>query len=233
MSSPRVGIWFIGARGGVAATATIGLIALQKQLSAPLGLVTAQPPFSQLDLIDWSNFVVGGHDIRDSTLSESINRLRNDSRVLDAALVDACQDEIAAIDRRIRPGTLTNCGTTIASLAGTKTRDFDQEPARETIGRLQNDLKAFQQKSGLTGVVVVNVASTEPINDSLKLPERWADLERDLGSAAASSLPASSLYAIAAIELGIPFVNFTPSLGAFPAAIQQLAIERKTCIAGQ
>ena len=32
MSTPRVGIWFIGARGGVAATATVGLIGLQKQL---------------------------------------------------------------------------------------------------------------------------------------------------------------------------------------------------------
>jgi myo-inositol-1-phosphate synthase len=31
----------------------------------------------------------------------------------------------------------------------------------------------------------------------------------------------------------MPYINFTPSLGASPAAIQQLAVERKTCIAGQ
>src|SRR4051795_7424037 len=98
MSSPRVGIWFVGARGGVAATATIGLIALQRQLSGSIGLVSALPPFAQLDLPDWNSFVVGGHDIRDGTLFDSVNRLRTDSRVLEAALVDACQDEITAID---------------------------------------------------------------------------------------------------------------------------------------
>ena len=41
MSHPRIGIWFIGARGGVAATASVGLVALQKQLAATAGLVTA------------------------------------------------------------------------------------------------------------------------------------------------------------------------------------------------
>src|SRR3954453_6664937 len=158
MSSPRVGIWFIGARGGVAATATIGLIALQRQLSASIGLVSALPPFAQLDLADWNSFVVGGHDIRDGTLSDSVHRLRTDSRVLDAALVEACQDEITAIDQRIRPGTLANCGATIASLAGDKSRKFGDELPRDTIKRLQSDLRAFQRDSGLSSVVVVNVA---------------------------------------------------------------------------
>src|SRR6476469_1410913 len=145
MSSPRVGIWFIGARGGVAATATVGLLALQKQLSASIGLVSALPRFAQLDLADWNSFVVGGHDIRDGTLSDSVNRLRTDSRVLDAALVEACNDEIAAIDKRIRPGTLANCGDTIGSLAGDRARIFGDELDRDTIKRLQADLHAFQR----------------------------------------------------------------------------------------
>ncbi|HEY1786191.1 MAG TPA: inositol-3-phosphate synthase, partial [Pirellulales bacterium] len=38
----------------------------------------------------------------------------------------------------------------------------------------------------------------------------------------------SSLYAIAALDLGYSYVNFTPSLGASPAAIGQLALERQT-----
>jgi myo-inositol-1-phosphate synthase len=36
-------------------------------------------------------------------------------------------------------------------------------------------------------------------------------------------LPASSLYAIAALDLGSSYINFTPSLGAAPAAIDELA----------
>ncbi len=39
----------------------------------------------------------------------------------------------------------------------------------------------------------------------------------------AGPLPASSLYAIAALDLGCSYVNFTPSLGSAPAAIDELA----------
>jgi myo-inositol-1-phosphate synthase len=80
---------------------------------------------------------------------------------------------------------------------------------------------------------VVNVASTEPTSDVSKLPGRWDELERLMASGSSNVLPASSLYAIAALDLGMPYINFTPSLGASPAAIQQLAIERGTCHAGQ
>jgi myo-inositol-1-phosphate synthase len=41
------------------------------------------------------------------------------------------------------------------------------------------------------------------------------------------------LYAIAALDLGMAYLNFTPSLGASPPAIQELALLRDTCHAGQ
>ena len=68
MSPPRVGIWFIGGRGGVAATATVGLIGLQKQLTGAVGLVSELPYFEVLELATWPSFVVGGHEIREGTL---------------------------------------------------------------------------------------------------------------------------------------------------------------------
>src|SRR5207253_642736 len=46
-------------------------------------------------------------------------------------------------------------------------------------------------------------------------------------------LPASALYAWATLDLGWPYINFTPSLGAtFPAALE-LAQTRKTVCGGQ
>jgi myo-inositol-1-phosphate synthase len=45
-------------------------------------------------------------------------------------------------------------------------------------------------------------------------------------------LGASSLYAIAALDLGFPYINFTPSVGATPRAIRELAELRGTCHAG-
>jgi myo-inositol-1-phosphate synthase len=46
-------------------------------------------------------------------------------------------------------------------------------------------------------------------------------------------LPASTLYAVAALELGMPYINFTPSLGATPAGIDDLARHHKTCHTGR
>jgi myo-inositol-1-phosphate synthase len=75
---------------------------------------------------------------------------------------------------------------------------------------------------------MVNVASTEPAVDISKLPTRWADLAKLLEKPAGCPLRASSLYAIAAIELGYSMVNFTPSLASTPEAIQELVLDRGT-----
>jgi myo-inositol-1-phosphate synthase len=149
MSPPRVGIWFIGARGGVAATATVGLIGLQKQLTRTVGLVSELPYFTGVDFAAWPSFVVGGHEIREGTLVEAVDRLRNDSHVFSSALVDACRDELIAIDARIRPGTLANCGDTIGRLAGPVMREFANESAQQAVKRLQGDLRDFQQQNGV------------------------------------------------------------------------------------
>jgi myo-inositol-1-phosphate synthase len=46
-------------------------------------------------------------------------------------------------------------------------------------------------------------------------------------------LPASAIYSWAALDLGWPYVNFTPSLGASIPALQELAIQKKTVLAGK
>jgi myo-inositol-1-phosphate synthase len=233
MSSPCIGIWFIGARGGVASTATLGLVALKRKLASTVGLVSELPLFSQLDLADWDSFVVGGHEIREGALADSLLRLVTDSRVLDAKLIEACRPELDAVDAGIRPGSLTNCGPTIASLASPPIRDFAQESVPDTIRRLKADLQDFQRETKVERVVVVNLASTEPLCDNQSLPDRWHDLSRLLEQKSFSALPASSLYAIAALDLGLPYINFTPSLGAAPTAIGELATLRGACHAGQ
>jgi myo-inositol-1-phosphate synthase len=139
---------------------------------------------------------------------------------------------------------------------------FSTEAPADTIRRLQADLTEFQKQNALETVVVVNVASTEPAADAVQLPNTWEALEQLVvrglslskpdpapsGSVAtrhaaepvagrpqatAGALPASSLYAIAAFSSSQPYINFTPSLGATPVAIQELASLRGTCHAGQ
>jgi myo-inositol-1-phosphate synthase len=162
-----------------------------------------------------------------------LTRLGSDNRVLDASLIESCRSELAAIDMRICVGSLANCGPTIAGLAGMTDAKADAESPSAAVRRLQNDLRNFQSGTGVGRVIVVNLASTEPVSDVRRLPERWQDLSRLMEDAATNVLPASSLYAIAALDLGMPYINFTPSLGASPPALQELAKLRGVCHAGQ
>jgi len=225
MSRPRIGLWLIGARGGVASTVLTGLTALGQQKTPPVGLVTVLPKFAELDLPDWSDFVPGGHEIRDVRLFETAMGLVAQNHALDAELVAEVRPALDAIDRRIRPGTLYGVGPTITALASA---DVPRgESPREAVERIQQDLKDFTAAEHLEHVVVVNVASTEPAVDRDPLPTEWDELERLLDDDRCP-LPASSLYAIAALDLGCSYINFTPSLGSTPAAIDQLARRRAT-----
>ena len=59
MARSRIGMWLIGAKGGVATTALVGLTALKKGLIASAGLVSELPQFAGLKLAEWNAFAVG------------------------------------------------------------------------------------------------------------------------------------------------------------------------------
>jgi myo-inositol-1-phosphate synthase len=231
MARRRIGIWFLGARGGVATTTILGLAALRRSLVGTAGLVTALPKFDGLDLAGWNDFVIGGYDIRHSALHEEALKLANVSRALDPALVEKCKSDLDKIDKNIRLGTVYRVGHTIEELAEAELTSKKETP-REVIERVQGDLKSFVKKYELDQVVVFNVASTEPPLDDAELPPRWRDLEKLIDKPRRCPLAASSLYAIAALDMGVPYVNFTPSTGSAPQAICELAIERGTCHIG-
>jgi myo-inositol-1-phosphate synthase len=231
MSDRKVGVWFLGALGGVATTTIVGLVALRKGLTGNQGLVTQLPLFEKLGLVGWDELVIGGHDIRQATLLDEALTLANVSRAIDRHLVEQCKEDLAAIDANIKPGVLFNVGATIKKFATDALRAKVESP-RESIARVQADLKAFAKQHALDQVIVVNVTSTEPPVETSSLPETWAELNPLLDKPEACPLAASSLYAIAALELGYPHVNFTPSLGSAPAAICDLALQQDTCHMG-
>src|SRR4051794_32858499 len=116
MTRRRVGLWLVGAFGGVGTTITLGLSSLARGLTPPTGLVTALPPFEGLDLPGPGEFLIGGHDIRQGSFAESAEEFRRNSGVFDAAWIDACRDDLAAATARVRPGTKLGVGEAIAKL---------------------------------------------------------------------------------------------------------------------
>jgi myo-inositol-1-phosphate synthase len=236
-SSPRrVGLWLIGAFGGVGTTITLGLAALGSNRASPTGLVSDLPWLAHLDLPAASDFVVGGHEIRETSFADSAEEFRKQSGVFDPSLIDACRPFLDAASSRVRPGTKLGAGPAIARLGSLGDEAPDATPAR-VIDRLAADLAAFVASNQIDHLIVLNVASTEPPFDTTHLPETWAGLDAALSGAntrpATPLLPASSLYAIAALRGGHTYINFTPNLGASTPAIAQLADGTRALHAGK
>ncbi|WP_179233712.1 inositol-3-phosphate synthase [Streptomyces sp. CS057] len=176
----RTGVWFIGARGSVATTATAGCAAIAAGLHPPTGMVTETPPFADSGLPALNSLVFGGHDTLDCPLAKRAEALA-DGGVLPHGLPSAVRAELDAADAEIRPG---------GPLPG------DTRTDQELIAAFAADLTDFAHRHDLARVVVVNVASTEPAPG----PDD-------------TRLPASSLYAAAALRAGCAYANFTPSTG--------------------
>jgi len=232
MARPRIGVWLIGAKGGVAVTTITGLIALGRGLTGSAGLVSELSQFQPLDLADWTDLVVGGHDVRDVSLADEAMRMHTESRAIDERLITQCKSELDAINARICSGTLINVGSTIEQIADREARERGESP-RGAIERLQADFRAFVEAERLDSLIVVNVASTEPPVAMDRIPSSWSELDALIDQAEACPLPASSLYAIAALDLGYSYINFTPSLGSSLAAICELAERRGACHMGR
>ncbi len=232
MPERRVGLWLVGALGGVGATAALGLAALRRGLIDTTGLVTGLPLFAGLDLDGPARFVLGGHDIRGGTLADSVVTLTRRIGAFDPAVVEACIPDLEAWGENVRPGTAINSGETIASLADRPDLPRADTP-RGVIEQLQRDLRDFRDRHRLDQVVVVNVASTEPAAELRAEHGSLSRLQQALNESDTGLLPVSSLYAFAAIDLGLPYVNFTPSTGAAVPALEELAVRRGVPIAGR
>jgi len=226
----RIGLWLVGAKGGVATTLLVGLAALRRQAIEPIGLLTELEPFRSLDLVDFSAIVVGGHDIRAGRLVDEARRMWTESRAIAPELIDAATDYLVEVEGRLRPGTVLASGERIRGLADDAAAVLVETP-RQAIARVRSDIEAFAATTGVDRVVVVNVASTEPPPDR-PLPADFAAVEPLLDDPAACPLPTSSLYFLAAAEAGAAYVNFTPSTGATPACLQRVARDRGIAHAG-
>src|SRR6187200_213839 len=143
MSQRQVGIWFIGAFGGVASTATLGLAALKRGLRNEVGMVTGLPGFANLDLDQPGRFVVGGHDIRQGNYRDSVNDLHRRSNVFDHDLIQACGPDLDAWSKNVRPGTVYNAGETIEELADLPTVHRTGNTLA-AIAQIKKDLQEFR-----------------------------------------------------------------------------------------
>jgi myo-inositol-1-phosphate synthase len=222
--SKKVGVWIVGALGDVATTTVLGAAAIASGQAPPTGLVTARPPFAKVGLTGLDRLVFGGHDIRDGAPMDAARELAT-AGVVPGLLVARCADALEAYGARIKPGVTFGGGTVVARLESAASRERREAGPAKAVERIREDLRAFKDDNDLARVVVAFLASTEP-KPEVPSALDTADGVRALLAKGDPRLPASTLYALAAIDEGCPFLNFTPSLGATPRGLQALAKER-------
>lgn len=209
----RVGAWFVGARGSVATTATVGAAAVAGGLAPSLGLVTALPTFEKASLPDLGELVFGGHDVVSTPLVKRAEEL-SEAGVLPAALLPALADTLDRGDREIRSGLATTI------------------PPREAIQRACEDIDSFRARHRLHTVVVVNLTPAEALSPDFPPDLDAASLEGRLDDPRADVGPAL-LAAYVALTAGCPFVDFTPSVATRMPALAQIATDCGLPFAGR
>ncbi len=227
MSDRKIGIWFIGAWGGVATTSAVGLAALQQGIAPPTGLVSELPLFQDVPLADWNCFVIGGHEVREIGFQNAARELAEKSNLFSVELLKSVSSKLDEFDANIKQGTLINVGSMIKKISCEQAKKQQGESPGEALKRIQTDIEQFRSRYQLDQVIVVNLASTEPTMHLDEVPDSWSELSSVIHSSQSSPIPASSLYAIAAFEANCAFVNFTPSVASNLPALIELA-ESKT-----
>jgi len=221
----RLGVWLVGALGGIGTTLVVGTRAIARGLVSTAGLVTLRPEFEALGLTPLDAIEFGGHDVRKADYWQSAYQISKGSGSLDLELIQQLKPDLAACSQRLRPGTIANCGEAIADLVSD---DAAARPAtlRQEIARIRADLAAFRQAHGLRHVVVVNLASTEP---DIALGGAAADadgLELLLDRDERERVRPSLLYAYAAFSEGCAYLNFTPSTAALGPGVREFGRRR-------
>lgn len=204
--SRRTGAWLIGSRGSVATTTITGAAAIAAGLAPATGVVTMRPPFRDVALPDVGELVFGGHDLVETPLAVRAARLV-DGGVLPPGIPEAVAPQLAAAEAEMR--------------SGISFREARAEP-RAAVARVVAELREFRARHRLDRVVVLNLCSTEPPAEPHPAHTDPDALQAAIGRGL-GVLPPSSLYALAAMEAGCAFIDFTPSTGARLPALEKLA----------
>ncbi len=220
-------IWIIGSYGIVSTTAMAGGKALEKGIIDKTGLVSELPWFEGIEKFAPLEFEFGGHDVRplknayDAALEHwELNR-HYDRNILDGVREDL--EKIVA-----SKGIALNCGSGIEELGKIETLESENLTLSEIVDRIKKDMKSFADGE----TVVINVASTEPLPKKSEYHETLDKFEKMIENDEKEFATASMLYAYAALKLGLPYGNFTPSAGSSIPALKELAIENKVPHAG-
>ena len=217
----RVGVLVVGLGGAVATTAAAGIEMLRAGSNDMAGLPLAGVGAS--GIAAYKNMHFAGWDLNGENLESAVR----EHRVLDRDQSEMVGTTMSSMRPWPAVGSVDFCKNVDG---GNK---IVAKNHREAVDRIRDDIRTYRESTGISDVVMVNLASVERWPDkaapALHTPEGF---EKGLDASDPVISPAM-LYAYAAITEGVPYGNFTPSLAADIPALTTLAIRRNVPVAGK
>lgn len=229
----KLGVLVVGLGGAVASTFVVGTLATRKGLTTPIGSITQ---LSTIKLADGStpkikdvlpiakldDIVFGGWDI----FQENVYEAAKHAQVLKQEDLDGVKDELAAI----KPMKAAFLNEYVTRLHGTWTK---QAPTKwDLMLQIKEDIANFKKENNCSRVVVIWSASTEVYVPMTEIHMTLESLQKGMKENSPEIAP-SMLYAYAAIDSGVPFINGAPALTVDMPAMWELAEQKQVPVCGK
>ena len=146
--------------------------------------------------------------------------------VIESSLLERVRPELEAI----RPWPAVFDQRYVKRLMGTNVKTGATK--RDLAEQVRADIRAFREEHGLARLVMIWCGSTEIFMTPAPEHESVAAFEAAM-DANADSISSSMIYAYAALKEGIPYANAAPNLSADIPALDRLALDNGSPVAGK
>ena len=222
--------------GAVSTTFIAGTVLIRKGLAPSIGSLTergtvrlgkrneGRSPLIKdfVPLASLDDLVFGAWDIFEDNAFEAATT----AGVIEPALLERVRPELEAI----RPWAAVFDQRYVKRLMGTNVKKGPNK--RDLAEQVRADIRAFKQEHGLERLVMIWCGSTEIFMTPTPEHESIATFEAAMGSNA-ESISSSMVYAYAALKEGIPYANAAPNLSADIPALDRLALDNGSPVAGK
>jgi myo-inositol-1-phosphate synthase len=232
----KLGVLVIGVGGAVATTFIAGTMIVRKGLGIPVGSITQlatirlgkreENRFPKIKdiapLADLNDIVFGGWDLFEENAYEAARH----AEVLTSEDLDKVKDELQAV----KPMKAVFDRNFVKRLHGTWVKEAPTKwDLKEAVRR---DIQEFKANNGLDRVVCIWCGSTEVFTPISAVHETLPALQKAMKENSPEIAP-SMIYAYAAIEEGIPYINGAPNLTVDMPAIWDFAAQKQVPICGK